>query len=72
MIRAKMRCDRADKAPFGEVVRLWAVYSSDSASPNHSWSVATPSGSLELTISNPDAQGKFEVGKEYYIDIAPA
>jgi len=72
MIRAKMRCDLAKMESWGEQIKLQAVYSTDTTDPNHSWSQATPAGYLDLTISNPGAQGKFEVGKEYYIDIAPA
>lgn len=69
MLRAKMRCDSIEP---GEYVRLSAVYSSDPDSENYSWSQATPSGQLNMYITNPEAQGKFEVGKEYYIDISPA
>ena len=32
----------------------------------------TPSGSMELTIQNDEAEKQFEIGKEYYIDISVA
>lgn len=75
MIRAKFSCGKIDKYPENateqfETVILNAVYSSDPESENYSWSKWTPSGMLNLTITNPDAQGKFEVGKEYFIDIS--
>ncbi len=71
MIRAKMMCQAAAEDDFGnEQVTLYAVY--DDGKANKSWSEATPAGNLDLTISNPAAKGKFEVGKEYYIDVTPA
>lgn len=34
---------------------------------NESWSSATPSGRLEMTISNPDAAEQFELGEHYLL-----
>lgn len=31
----------------------------------------TPSGHLQITITNPDAIDKFEIGKAYYLDFTP-
>ena len=56
---------------YSEAVKLRAVYSSDPNSENYSWSKYTPSAEISLNISNPSAWGKFEVGKEYYIDFTP-
>lgn len=39
---------------------------------NESWSKYTPSGQLQITITNPDAIDKFEKGKAYYLDFTPA
>ena len=36
---------------------------------NASWSAATPSGELKMSIDNPAAVGYFELGKDYYIDF---
>jgi hypothetical protein len=33
---------------------------------------ATPCGSIELTINNPEGVKVFELGKEYYVDFTPA
>jgi len=38
---------------------------------NEQWSSATPSGKLEICISNPVAVDALELGKEYYIDFVP-
>lgn len=72
-ITAKMRCALVEKKPGSdyETVRLDAVYSDDPANPNHQWSKWTPSGSAELSISNPVAQGVFKEGQEYLLTFAP-
>lgn len=67
-IRAKFYCQAAIKDGENEQVDLNAVY--DDA--NKSWSKWTPAGQLRLTINNPDAQGKFKVGKTYFLDITEA
>lgn len=51
-----------------EVVRLNCVYTKDGA--NAQWSKWTPSGSLTLSISNPDAMGTLKPGF-YKITITP-
>ena len=46
-------------------VFLSPVYSSDKNSPNYSWSQYTPSGKLEMTITNPAAYEQFVPGKAF-------
>lgn len=60
-------------------VRLTAVsgdYDSETGKyvPNENTSFwdATPSGNVELSISNPDAAEFFELGESYYIDFEKA
>jgi len=53
-------------------VKLSAVYNTTVGHPNHLFWQATPSGTLELSISNPDAAGFFETGVEYYVEIRKA
>jgi hypothetical protein len=64
-VQARFRC--AEVHDFGSfrTVVLAPVYSSDKSSPNFSWSQATPSGKLEMTITNPAAYSQFVVGMEY-------
>ena len=63
---------RGSEQPDQEDVKLDVVYSDDPDDPNRSWSEATPSGALELTITNKDAIGKLKVGQEYYVEIRKA
>lgn len=78
MLRAKFRVDSITyhKASDGqteqEQIRLTAVYSDDPESENAKWSRWTPSGVLEMTITNPDAFGKVSNGHEFFVDLTPA
>jgi len=56
----------------GESVTLNAVYSSDPESPNHAWSIATPSAQFTLHISNPQAWDAFKGGEEWVVTLSPA
>lgn len=54
-------------------VRLKPVYGTygDDES-NKTWSKYTPNGSIEMTITNPDATSQFSVGDAYFVDFTPA
>lgn len=69
-IRSKFYTTHVEKFNTGEFVNLSAVVSG--SEENKSFSEATPSGNLAMSITNPDALGFFEEGKEYYLDITPA
>lgn len=74
-ILAKVKCNKVDKGgtpdwPY-EIVDFNAVYSSDPETENYSFSKATPSLNLTMSITNPGAFGAFEAGKEYYLDFTP-
>ena len=47
------------------------VYGTGSDENKAFWD-ATPSGSLQLGVVNPEAWKEFELGKEYYLDFMPA
>jgi hypothetical protein len=70
-IRAKMRCSQVTKTEYGaECVKLSAVYGN--GEENKSFAKATPCATVDMQIDNPDAQGAFVPGGEYYVDFAPA
>lgn len=50
-----------------EEVRLTPVIGESKDDPNREWSTATPTGTIEATISNPDAWGFYEAGEEYMV-----
>ena len=69
-MRAKFKCQQVNKMEFGEQAHLAPVHSD--SEENKSFSKYTPSGKLELMITNPNAEGFFKPGKEYYLDISEA
>lgn len=83
-IIAKMVCNKVDTSFAGyedssdqdeptillqEQVRLDAVYSDDPENSNHLWSKWTPSGQLDMLITNPDALRFLQPGVEYIVEI---
>lgn len=69
MVRAKFRCVSVLQHESGD--KIYAFNAAVTGEENKSWSKWTPSGRLEITITNSDAQ-VFETGKEYYLDFSPA
>lgn len=68
-VRAKFSVSHLLKDSYGNVVvKLYAVYKGDESSPeNESFANSTPSGSVELTITNPAASEFFEKLAEKYV-----
>lgn len=53
-----------------ETVKASAVCS-DKDPENVSFAAATPTGTLEFTVSNPEVIGKIQPGSFYYLDLIP-
>jgi hypothetical protein len=73
-VRAKFQVKSVTQHFWGEgskpqVIHLEAVTSGPG---NESWSQYTPSGKLEMTVTNPDAAGFFVPGKVVYLDFTEA
>lgn len=82
-VQAKVRCITNSAPQWGgatapgdsdylRMVRFTPVYDADPEHPNFEWSQATPSGYFEMTVTNPAAFEKFEVGDEYLVTFDPA
>jgi len=70
-MRAKFKCEDITKYSGGFVgVTLQPVV--EGSEENKQFWKNTPQGQLKMNITNPIAQGFFEPGKEYYLDITPA
>lgn len=72
-VRAKFNCSAKKVACWRggkpvNIVELDAI----SGKGNEEWSEATPSGKVEMTLTNPAVFGAFEVGQDYYVDLWPA
>jgi len=82
-VKAKFKCTSAQpysndggQTTAGKNISLSAViaYNADGTrnDENEGWSEATPSGTVNMHISNPAAFDQFEEGKEYYLTFEPA
>lgn len=71
MIRAKFKCQSVTKYEGSETVKLSAA-NGRSDTENAQWAKWTPCGDLSMSINNPEAQGKIEPGKYYFLDITKA
>lgn len=69
-IKAKFNCETVLKSMYGEQVAMSPVVSG--SEENKSFSEYTPSGKLELMITNKDVYGAFVPGKQYYLTIEEA
>lgn len=65
-VRCKFVCSYRDS----EGVHFSPVYSG--SEENEKFFKATPGGRIDLQIVAPDTLERFEVGKEYFIDLKPA
>jgi hypothetical protein len=70
MVRAKFKCTEKKQTTDGFVVSFQPV--THGSQENDEFFKWTPFGKLEMGILNVQAVEQFEVGKEYYLDFAPA
>lgn len=59
-----------------ETIEMAAVsatpFGPDGVSQDNTYARWTPSGTLYLTITNPDLVGQFKVGQKFYLDFTEA
>lgn len=75
MMRARLRCTgktTPEHDPESRDLSFIAPYDKEDPNPvNASWSRWTPSLTLTMNVTNPEAHEKIEVGKTYEIDFRP-
>jgi hypothetical protein len=76
-MRAKMTVETVTLFPHGEQLKLRPVgrsdaYPADGTDEDNTYAKFSPSGSLELFVTNPALQGQFKPGQKYYLDFSPA
>jgi hypothetical protein len=76
-LQAKMRCISNERPSYNQdgsmrVFRFTPVYDSDPHSGNFAWSQATPSGYVELNVTNQAAFDSVEPGREYLLTFEEA
>lgn len=72
--RAKMKVTEVTQFEGSERLRMQPVckpggYPPDGSDEDNTYAKWSPSGSFELSITNPALHGVFKPGKAYYIDI---
>jgi hypothetical protein len=67
--QAKLKVAKVERVNGWDQITAYPVYSPDPADPNYSYSQATPSGQLNLTISNQNLLGKIKENQVYLIDF---
>lgn len=70
-MRAKFKVTKVTKLEGGTEIATAMAVSADTPE-NQSFSKFTPSGNLEIHITNPDTYGFFEPGGSYYLDFTKA
>ena len=70
MVRAKMEVDFVQKFAWGENVQFSCKYSDNPE--DNSFAQATPSGNMNITVSNPALVGFFQPGQKFYLDFTEA
>lgn len=76
-VRAKLKLTAITESkwhkdmPGSKVLKFSAQY--DTSIPeDQRFQKATPNGTCEMQIDNPDALAQFELGQDYYVDFTPA
>jgi len=64
----KMTSNYGTGPQYSDTVKLSAV----SGEENKTWSKYTPSGSVELTITNPETFDQFKIGEFFFVDFTAA
>lgn len=73
-VKAKFIVEHVTKFKYGEQVKLVPVYegATQNTSEDKHFADASPSGSLEIFISNPAVHGHFQPGDAHYITFEKA
>lgn len=69
-MRAKFTLQTVLLTTYGEQLTFGAQYSN--SKEDNSFSDATPSASLSMSVTNKELFGKFKPGQQFYVDFTPA
>ena len=75
LMRAKMKVESVRLTEYGETIEAAPVcgdFGPNGESEDNTYARFTPSGSLSLTINNPDLLGKIKPGQKFYVDFTEA
>lgn len=67
--RAKFQCHSVTDHGFNKTVKLGVVYSRKDGEENYDFTKATPNGTIEMQIDNPNASVLFHPQRYYYVEF---
>lgn len=68
--RAKFRVESVLVQAHAETVKMTAVYGGSTNAEDNSFSAATPSADLSMSITNKSLHGQFKPGQKFYADFS--
>lgn len=73
MVRGKFTLFQITQNHYSPQARtlVFNAVCNDGTPENERFHKASPSGTLTMTVDNPEALAKFELGKSYYLDFSP-
>jgi hypothetical protein len=76
-MRAKMQVSSVEATTYVETIKAAPVcgdkpFGEKGESEDNTFARFTPSGSLSLTVNNPDLLGKIKPGQKFYVDFTLA
>lgn len=73
MVRGKFMLQQIIQSSWGGEGRtlIFAAQYDPDLPEDQSYSKATPTGKIEMTVDNPAALEQFQLGKAYYLDFTP-
>jgi len=75
-MRAKFQIQNVERFVGGDKIKAFAVtakpFDGNGISEDNTYAKFSPSGTLELTITNPALVGKIEPGQKFYLDFTIA
>lgn len=74
-MRAKFRVQKVGKTEHSEELTMVPVgansYDKDGKNEDNDFARYTPSGKLEMSVTNPELAGTIAPGQEFYVDFTP-
>lgn len=68
-MRAKLKIESVLSMEYIDQLKFRASYSD--TKEDNTYSKATPTAELTMTVTNPDLIGKFRAGQSFYVDFTP-